>query len=364
MKILLTQLFSNGDCLLTTPLARQIKEYDYPGCHLTWLISDRCKTVLDNNPYIDHIIVVKNPDMTTRERIHPIVENLVKDGYFFDKVFVLDPNSENSEYYDKTFKTSFLKIYAEKYEHRIKVPVEPLIFLSTQEVNNVKKFVHHHKINENNHYNILFECSPLSGQSSMNFEKALNIAKKLTEKYQNIFIILSSKNKLQDTHERIIGASAISYRENAELLNYCHLLVGCASGITWLNTTNWSKKIDTLQTIFYHTNYEDCKLGWSLECENMVLGLPVDNILEIASNTFDEKILFNCICCIIENGIKKTKTIYNKRPEKLIFGCINEMALMQIERIFFWHRMARQIRTCFTTQICIHKLVRHFKNLL
>jgi ADP-heptose:LPS heptosyltransferase len=366
MNILLTQLFSNGDCLLTTPIAKQIKEYDYPNCHLTWLISERCKAVLDNNPYIDQIIEVKNSDMASRERIHAIVEDLVKDGYFFDKVFVFDPSSENSKYYYKTFRTTFFRIYSEKYGHKIKVSAEPLIFLSMQEVNNVEKFAKLHKIKENNHYNILFECSPQSEQSSMNLEKALNISKKLTEKYQNIAIILSSSKNLQVNYERIIDASTISYRENAELLNYCHLLVGCSSGITWLNTTNWSKKIDTLQTIFCSTDYENYKLGASLEFDNMLFGLPIDNILEIASireKTFDDKILFNCICSIIENGIKKTKKIYNKKPEKLMFGCISEMAQIQIQKKSFWNRMARRIRTCFTTRICIHKLVKHLKNL-
>jgi ADP-heptose:LPS heptosyltransferase len=38
-KIVLVQLFSNGDCLYATAVARQIKA-DYPGCHLTWAIAD------------------------------------------------------------------------------------------------------------------------------------------------------------------------------------------------------------------------------------------------------------------------------------------------------------------------------------
>ena len=53
-RILIVQLAALGDCLYVTALARQIK-HDYPGCHLTWAISNRCSQVIQNNPYIDDI---------------------------------------------------------------------------------------------------------------------------------------------------------------------------------------------------------------------------------------------------------------------------------------------------------------------
>ena len=53
-KILLVQLFSNGDCLYATTVARQIKK-DFPNCHLTWAIANFCKAIIFNNPYIDEI---------------------------------------------------------------------------------------------------------------------------------------------------------------------------------------------------------------------------------------------------------------------------------------------------------------------
>src|SRR6478609_5867344 len=53
-KILLIQLFSYGDCLFATAIARQIKS-DFAGCELTWAIAPFCASILNNNPYVDHV---------------------------------------------------------------------------------------------------------------------------------------------------------------------------------------------------------------------------------------------------------------------------------------------------------------------
>ena len=56
-KIILVQLYSNGDCLYATAIARQIKQ-DFPGCHLTWAIASFCKSIIFNNPFVDEILEV------------------------------------------------------------------------------------------------------------------------------------------------------------------------------------------------------------------------------------------------------------------------------------------------------------------
>ena len=43
-KIILVQLYSNGDCLYATAVARQIKQ-DFPGSHLTWAIAHFVKVL-------------------------------------------------------------------------------------------------------------------------------------------------------------------------------------------------------------------------------------------------------------------------------------------------------------------------------
>ena len=56
-KILLVQLYSNGDCLYATAVARQIKQ-DFPGCHLTWVIAGVYKNIIAQNPYLAVPIVI------------------------------------------------------------------------------------------------------------------------------------------------------------------------------------------------------------------------------------------------------------------------------------------------------------------
>ncbi|MEO7049339.1 MAG: hypothetical protein ABI091_28810, partial [Ferruginibacter sp.] len=53
--ILLVQLFSNGDCLYATAIARQIKN-DFPGCKLSWAIASFCKNIIAHNPYVDEVL--------------------------------------------------------------------------------------------------------------------------------------------------------------------------------------------------------------------------------------------------------------------------------------------------------------------
>ena len=56
-KILLVHLYSNGDCLYATAVAKQIK-HDFPGCHLTWAIARFCKSIISNNPYVDEVMEI------------------------------------------------------------------------------------------------------------------------------------------------------------------------------------------------------------------------------------------------------------------------------------------------------------------
>ena len=56
-KILLVQLFSNGDCLFATAVARQVKT-DFPNCNLTWAIAAFCKNIIALNPYVDMFIIM------------------------------------------------------------------------------------------------------------------------------------------------------------------------------------------------------------------------------------------------------------------------------------------------------------------
>ena len=88
-KIILVQLYSNGDCLYATTIAAQIKK-DFPGCHLTWAIASFCKSIIDNNPHVDSILatdeVPKNDVVAFRKFKIKVLEE--KNRGKWDEVFI------------------------------------------------------------------------------------------------------------------------------------------------------------------------------------------------------------------------------------------------------------------------------------
>jgi ADP-heptose:LPS heptosyltransferase len=243
-RILLLHLVSLGDCLYITALARQIK-YDYPGCHLTWAISSRCSQIVQNNPFIDEIWEVHSKSMSdvgtswaeTKKRA---LEK--KETGLYDCIISTQISPDNFFNYDGTIRSSTFR----GYPNPITVPVDPIIYLTEKEIENVKIFVNMYEINKYKHV-ILFECTPSSDQSPLDKDFALRLSKKIVENYEDTIIIITSHQKINSEHRRIVDASSLTFRENAELSKYCNLLIGCSSGITWLLTSTWAKKIPTIQ---------------------------------------------------------------------------------------------------------------------
>ncbi len=234
MKILLVKLISNGDCLLATPIARQIKEVDYPGCRLTWLIASRCRAAIENNPYVDEII-------ETDEDI-PNERALLRYSSGYDLTVPVPSFDRHTAYPWGTLHSFILRGYGKP----LSVPIDPILNLTARENKHVADFAEERNLTDPELFPILFECSPLSGQSAMDFEMAFSIARTLTRRYPQVRIILSSKTAFEETSS-IFDGSRISWRENAALTGYCKLLLGCSSGITWLNYSTAGAAIPTLQ---------------------------------------------------------------------------------------------------------------------
>lgn len=317
MNILMTQIGTLGDCLLTTAIARQIKELDYPGCHLTWLIGEYSDLVLRNNPHVDEVIVlpiayVASEIIQARINIHSYIDALKTEGRDFDKIFIFDNNSfPQTNFYYGDFRSIYFRIYHELYNQHPIVAPEPVIVLGSDEVENVKRFMEKYNLNKNRDYLILFESNPHSNQSTTNPEMAFRVAQKLICKFSNVKCILSGKTPLQLNQEKIIDACEISYRENAELLNQCHLLVGSNSGITWLNASTWSKKIPMIQNINTTNN---SSISYSVEMDYKNVGTQTDKLIELQDA--DELELFECISEIVSSSFTEAKKRY---PEKYIY---------------------------------------------
>lgn len=281
MKILLIQLKSNGDCLMATAVARQIKDVDFPGCHLSWLINPKYRQAIDNNPYVDAIIEVD----AEREAIPELIDRYEK---LFDKVICTNDAEATVPFYFGTTRSSIFRSYGKP----ITVPVEPILCLRPEEIDRVRRFAEQHGLSPKKpgQFNILCECSPQSGQSTMTPAIARDIAGKLCKRHPGLKIVLSAKEPAPDPTADIIDGSSLSWRENAALTTYCDLLIGCSSGITWLNTASAGGKIPMLQLLRPKLDYDEGVLSASVVEDFVHNDLPLDDLIELRTWTADDVI--------------------------------------------------------------------------
>ena len=244
-KILLGMLVANGDCLMATVLAKQIKK-DYPGCHLTWAISNLCRGVIEGNPDVDAVweIQLNNKKEAEKEGWYRFETEARqrKESGDFDEIFFTQIYPTNVHQFDGTTRSTIYNAYP----HPVTVNARPVLRLREDEIKRVAAFAAAHQLSAYRHV-ILFECSSFSGQSFVTPEWALELARRLIERREDVFIILSTHLKLTNLPPRMAIAAELSLRENAELTKYCSLLIGCSSGITWISTTDWAKRLPMLQ---------------------------------------------------------------------------------------------------------------------
>ena len=243
-KILLVQLFSNGDCLYATTVARQIKT-DYPGCHLTWAIAGFCKNIIDENPFVDAVIEVNDVpknELAAFRRLKRKYRAAQAAGSW-DEVFVTQNMDENLAWYDGCIRTGVFHAYP----HPITVSTTPVLHLKESEKNNAADFAQRHGL-QNYRVRLLFEFAPLSGQVPLTKDIAIRIAEKLVED-PGVAVILSSALTINHSSKQIIDGSVLSLRETAALSFYCTHLMGCSSGISWATTSDGARLLPMVQLI-------------------------------------------------------------------------------------------------------------------
>ena len=311
MNILLVQLGSNGDCLFVTTIAKQIKEIDYPGCKLTWMIGSNCSHIIENNHFIDEKIIIPIKDINDlwfkRNNINDLIQKETI-TYNFDRIFITDFTINNAKLRFGTTRSTLFRCY----NHKITISPEPQIFLINQEIENVYNFCKKNLIIKGEN-NILFECSPQSGQSNISFEKAIIISEFILSKINDVKIILSSNIKFTHPNKNIIDASVLSIRENAELVNYCNLMIGCSSGLTWLATSNWPKKIQMIQLISPH--FKNGIIPASVKTDFEYLGLSLNSIIELYDP--NDMLISDCIVSVYQNGFNFSRTLFDQYSLKM-----------------------------------------------
>lgn len=250
-RILLGQLGANGDCLHATTLARQIK-HDYPNCHLTWAISSMCRSVIEENPFVDEIWEIPANNwqeiVTAWYGLEKELQSHLNRGDF-DEIFLTQVSPNNYQNYDGTTKASLFRGYPKP----ITVPIQNILRLRNNEIERVRNFAEEHNLLKRSHV-ILFEFTGSSSQSFVKPEYALSVAQSLLSRLPDCSIILSSSMKVIVTDERIIDGSVLTLRENAELTKYCNLLIGCSSGVTQTVLTDWAKPLPMIQLLLASTS--------------------------------------------------------------------------------------------------------------
>jgi hypothetical protein len=307
-RYLVLHLNSNGDLLFATAITKQLKEVDDPGCHITWAVAKPFKSVLLNNPHINHIWEIDAENyLDIKTRVFRKVEDEVKTRMAkgeWDQVICPQLMFENMWRYDGTIRRAILKSYPGTIND-----VTPVLRLTEEEQKNVAAFVL--KINLKKYkVVVLFECSPQSGQSLVTPEFAFNIATEILERNPDTAFILTSNKKIHSSIANIIDGSELSFRENAELTNYCTHLIGCSSGITWLSLSDWSKQLVMLQ--LNSTGINPVRRDFQRE------GIDDSNLVEM--HRFNVKSVVQCFTLIMNGEIAAAKEKFNQEvPPEVSF---------------------------------------------
>lgn len=310
-RFLIGQLASFGDCLYATTVAKQIKS-DYPDCHITWAVASKYKSILELNPHVDEIweIPLVNNDYYNTGWIKFEQEAQKKKiNGVYDEIVFTQLAMQHWQKYDGTIRSSTLN----GYKRPITVPVDPVIRLNEMEVNNVADFAKRKKLPAFKEV-ILFEYSPASGQSFVTEKIAMQIVEKAISINQDICFVLSGPKPLLSSSPQIIDASELTFRENAELTKYCTLLVGCSSGITWLSTSDWAKKLQMVQLL-----NKEYQFFAGVKYDFEFWKIPTDAVIEITLNNLDH--IVNCLNTIFVKDFKTAKEAFDElyRPEYFNF---------------------------------------------
>jgi hypothetical protein len=299
--VALVHLASHGDLLYASAIARQIKELDFPNCHLTWYVSTSCASTLANNPYVDALVEIESGKHDAYRTPWQVAKETATSGNH-DHIFHTQILPDNLCRFDGAIRTSIFN----NYPHRIRVPVAPLLRLSDSEVARVSELVARTGI-ESFRNRILFECAPGSGQSFLDLPLAIEISMLLTNADRNTCVVISSPHSLPQATNQIIDGSQLTFRENAELANYCNLLIGCSSGITWLLTSDWCRQIPTVQLLSRADEAIFASVVYDLE----YFGQDVSHVVEMTQGV--PKDIVACVDMVLKGRLDAARQKFGER---------------------------------------------------
>ena len=158
-----------GDVVLSLPLAEIIKKY-YPECKITFLVRNYTKDILENHPFIDSSIILKenNKKVSILKNVE-VIRNLD-----FDSSIVVYP----------TFQTALI-IFLSSIKNRIGTGYRWYSFLFNNRIYEHRKFAERHELEYNVNLLKAFGINERVNPENVKFN--LNVNKKSEEKIQNLF---------------------------------------------------------------------------------------------------------------------------------------------------------------------------------
>ena len=152
----------------------------------------------------------------------------------------------------------------------------------------------------------MFAFSAESDQSFLNARIAGDIARGILAQLPEGRIVMTSHRAVVSADARIVSGHELSFRENAELTRYCTLLIGCSSGITWLATSEWARRLPTIQLLTRGKG-----VFASVAHDHEHFGLPVDHIIEMTDCPLEDVV--DCVVVARRESFAEAKTRYHVR---------------------------------------------------
>jgi hypothetical protein len=184
-------------------------------------------------------------------------------------------------------------------------------------------FAEAHALPERAHV-VLFECAPLSGQSFVTFDYAIEVARLLCARVKDTCVVLSSALSLNALPHGIIDGSTLTYRANAALTRYCDLFLGCSSGITWLCTSDAATQIPMIQLLTRRASMYGAVV-YDLDYWN----LPSDHVVELRDPP--AALAADCAAAVLTRGVAGARREFHE-PLRLEFGHYFEIILPALLR--------------------------------
>lgn len=158
-----------GDVILSLPLAEIIKKY-YPGCKITFLVRNYTKAILENHPFIDNVLLLKEEN----EKVSVLKNVELIKGLGFDSSIIVYP----------TFQTSLI-IFLSGIKNRIGTGYRWYSFLFNHKIYEHRKFAEKHELEYNVNLLDAFGIKENVNPGGVNFNLTIN--KKSQEKIKNLY---------------------------------------------------------------------------------------------------------------------------------------------------------------------------------